>query len=72
MSLYKMFTKLVDEKNNRIFCCVRVPDFEPNKIWFLSYEESYTYYEYKKQNKYPSFYSIFNMSSCRKPEIQKA
>ena len=45
MSLYKMFTKLVDEKNNRIFCCVRVPDFEPNKIWFLSYEESYTYYE---------------------------
>ena len=35
MSLYKMFTKLVDEKNNRIFCCVRVPDLEPKKFDFF-------------------------------------
>ena len=31
MSLHKRFTqcaKLVDEKNNRLFCCVSVRDFE--------------------------------------------
>ena len=38
------------------------------------YEERYTYYESKKSKKCichrTSFYSIFDMSSCRKPEIQ--
>jgi len=40
----------------------------------FSYEERYTYYESKKAKKdkchNTTFYSIFNMSSCRKPEIQ--
>ena len=40
----------------------------------FSHEERYTYYESKKANKSichrTTFYSIFNMSSCRKPEIQ--
>ena len=38
------------------------------------YEERYTYYESKKaKNKlchHTTYYSIFNVSSCRKPEIQ--
>jgi len=34
MSLHKKFiqcAKVVDEKNNRLFCCVRARDFEQKK-----------------------------------------
>ena len=48
-------------------------NFEKNRKLTFSYEERYTYCYLKKQNKgichSTSFYSIFNMSSCRKPEI---
>jgi len=27
--VYTKCAKLVDEKNDRLFCCVSVPDFEP-------------------------------------------
>ena len=64
--------KLVDEKNNRLFCCLSVHDFE-------HIDQSCTSYKYWKKKFYrklifflchrTTFYSIFNMSSCRKPEI---
>ena len=42
--------------------------------WFISYEERYTYYKSKKAITSichrTTFYSIFNMSSYRTPEIQ--
>ena len=41
--------------------------------WFCSYEEGGTYYELKKaKTLYVTvlLYFIFDMSSCRKPEIQ--
>ena len=43
------------------------------KVDFFSYEKRYTYYESKKALYIylsTTFYSLFNMSSCRKPEIQ--
>ena len=56
--------KLADEKNNRLFCCVSVRDFEPKILIkgvrltncsiessFFSYEERYTYPESKKAKK---------------------
>ena len=46
------------------------------KVDFFSYEESYTYYESNKAKisicHLTAFYSIFNMSSCRKTETQNA
>ena len=73
--LHKVYTKcakLVDEKNDRLFCWVRVRDFEPKLL--IKGVHMY-YYESKKAKKkrichHTPFYSIFNMSSCRKPEIQ--
>ena len=56
---------------------VHLTNFEQNcsiESWFLSYEERYTYYESKKAKKgkchRTTFYSIFNMSSCRKSAMQ--
>jgi len=60
-----MFTKLVDEKKEFLISSQNIFDF------FLM-KKAIHIMNKRKQNKYPSFYSMFNMSSCRKPEIQKA
>ena len=81
--VYTNCTNLVDEKNNQPFCCDFEPNIliKGEKKYcsiesFFSYDERYTYYESKKSKKkykspyYFYFYSICNMSSCRKSEIQ--
>ena len=71
--------KLLDETNYRLFVCLR--DFEPNilikgvhltrTVWW---EERYNILWIQKRKKSiyhrTSFYSIFDVRSCIKPEIQ--
>ena len=71
MSLHKKFTQNVLNQlmKKRIDCCVRVRDFEP-KILIKGVHLT----NFKKNCSIcyrTSFYSIFDMSSCIKPEIQK-
>jgi len=89
MSLHKRFTqkcaKLVDEKYNRLFCCVSVRDFESKilikgvhqtnkmldgKWFFFLWIKVCILWIQKKRCHRTTFYSIINMGSCRKPEIQ--
>ena len=85
-NVYTKCAKLVDEKNNRLFCCVNDLDFEPKilikgvhltnkkkfrqKVDFFLMKKGIHVIIQKSKNKYVTVLLFYSIFKIFKPEIQ--